>query len=203
MAVRKQPESNVPISNVKSLLQSFVLILLLSNILVYQLSRHPNDIDHATITAAAAMPTTEVIPLPSLRKPDSEEGQRDRHIYGGEGDPSHLGGFTALDRDGISPAVWKDMISYLGIKSLLDVGCGKGVSTLWFQMHGVDAKCVEGSTDALQHSLLNSSTIIEHDYSRGAWYPSHTVDAVWSVEFLGKSGRRTLSLVVFFSATVN
>jgi hypothetical protein len=33
---------------------------------------------------------------------------------GGQGDKKHLGGFTEIDLFGISPAVWKSMISYLG-----------------------------------------------------------------------------------------
>ncbi len=30
------------------------------------------------------------------------------------------------------------MISQLGIKSVLDVGCGRGISTAWFLAHELD-----------------------------------------------------------------
>ena len=47
------------------------------------------------------------------------------------------------------------MVEYLGIKSLLDVGCGIGISTSWFILHGLDyVHCVEGSHDAVEKSLL-------------------------------------------------
>lgn len=110
---------------------------------------------------------------------------------GGQGDKKHLGGFTEIDLFGISPAVWKSMISYFGIKTLLDVGCGRGISTSWFLLHGVDALCVEGSHDAVQKSMLPdpASQVVEHDFSRGPWWPPQTVDAIWCVEFLEHVGR--------------
>ena len=77
------------------------------------------------------------------------------------------------------------MIKHLGIKSLLDVGCGRGISTSWFITHGLQyVLCVEGSHDAIQQSLIpqikhisNRTTyeIVEHDFSRGPWWPSRTV----------------------------
>jgi hypothetical protein len=83
------------------------------------------------------------------------------------------------------------MIEYMGVKSLLDVGCGKGVSTSWFDAHGVDVTCVEGSHDAVTKNILpNKATqVVEHDFSRGAWWPPKTVDAVWCVEFTEHVGR--------------
>jgi len=161
-----------------------------------------------------------------------------RGIYGGSGDKTHLGGFTDIDIHGISPRVWKDMMEYFGIKSILDVGCGKGFSTTWFYLQGFNAYCVEGSHDAITKSLFNKVLseeedkeksrqmlrkqytkqgyeteklqesrfslhkhdmnrkntnfqphLIEHDFSRGPWWPSHTVDAIWCVEFLEHVGR--------------
>ena len=48
-------------------------------------------------------------------------------FYGGKGDKAHLGGFTSFDPSGVSPTLWSHMISYLGIRSLLDLGCGRGI----------------------------------------------------------------------------
>ena len=68
------------------------------------------------------------------------------------------------------------MVSKLGIKSILDVGCGRGISTSWFVLHGLEyVVCVEGSHDAVTQSLLNKIgdtpdgtkfELVEHDFSR-------------------------------------
>ncbi len=77
----------------------------------------------------------------------------------------------------------------MGVKSLIDLGCGRGISTSYFMEYGVDALCVEGSHDAVQKSLLPRDNIVEHDFTRGPWWPNKTFDAVWSVEFLEHVGR--------------
>jgi 2-polyprenyl-3-methyl-5-hydroxy-6-metoxy-1,4-benzoquinol methylase len=105
--------------------------------------------------------------------------------YGGKGDKPHLGGFTDLDHHGVSPASWKWMVEYMGVHSVLDVGCGRGISTSWFYFHGVEVLCAEGSHDAIENTVLpDKSLIVEHDFSRGPWWPEKTYDAVWCVEFL-------------------
>lgn len=137
-----------------------------------------------------SIPKGEAKALPSLRV-ESPEGQVQRGIYGGMGDQKHLGGFTIYDREGVSPAVWKTMVADFGIKSIMDVGCGKGISSLWFHLHGLDTLCVEGSHDAVQKTLLPypATQVVEHDFSRGPYWPAKTYDAVWSVEFLEHVGR--------------
>ena len=94
------------------------------------------------------------------------------------------------------------MVEYIGMKSLLDVGCGIGISTSWFILHGLDyVHCVEGSHDAVEKSLLpglketghvQNNTVYgltEHDFSRGPWWPERTVDVAWCVEFAEHVGR--------------
>lgn len=86
------------------------------------------------------------------------------------------------------------MITHLGVKSLLDVGCGKGVSTSWFVLHGLEfVQCVEGSHDAVSQSIVPKAEgyerVVEHDFSLGPWWPDRTVDAVWCVEFTEHVGR--------------
>lgn len=94
------------------------------------------------------------------------------------------------------------MIQHLGIKSFLDLGCGRGISTSWFVLHGLEyVVCAEGSHDAVEQSLLSGIIhdrnvpngtlveIVEHDFSRGAWWPDRTVDAAWCVEFTEHVGR--------------
>jgi hypothetical protein len=131
------------------------------------------------------VPEGPAVALPSVQISPEEDSKIERHIYGGKGDKAHLGGFTAFDEAGVSLSVWKHMVNHLGIKSLLDLGCGKGISTSWFVIHGLEyVVCAEGSHDAVTHSLLpkikhipdgTQFEIVEHDFSRGPWWPSRTV----------------------------
>jgi len=135
-----------------------------------------------------AVPEGRAQNLPSLRVSDDNlESSRSkrRSIYGGKGDAKHLGGFTEIDMHGISPATWKHAVTNWTVQSVLDIGCGRGISTSWFVTHGLRTECVEGSHDAIQKSMVPDKTILtEHDYSRGPWWPNATFDMVWSVEFL-------------------
>lgn len=132
-----------------------------------------------------AIPKGQAPNLPSVRIDDNHLNKK-RGGYGGAGDKQHLGGFSEMDTGGISPGTFKHMVEKIGVKSLLDVGCGRGFSTSWFVTHGVDAMCVEGSHDGVERTLIPDSEtrLVEHDFSRGPWWPGRTVDAAWSVEFL-------------------
>ncbi len=131
-----------------------------------------------------AIPEGRAQNLPSIRVED-EKLESSREIYGGKGDAKHLGGFTDIDMHGISPATWKHAVSKWTVQSVLDVGCGRGISTSWFATHGLRTECVEGSHDAIEKSMVPDKFILtEHDFSRGPWWPEKTFDMVWSVEFL-------------------
>lgn len=67
-----------------------------------------------------SVPRGKAVALPSVRVDDSNASYN-RKIYGGKGDKPHLGGFTELDPDGVSPAAWKFMLEEIGVKSLIDV----------------------------------------------------------------------------------
>lgn len=139
-----------------------------------------------------AIPYGEAVALPSIRVDENstESVDSQRKFYGGKGDKAHLGGFTELDTMGISPLAWKYMITNMGIHSVLDIGCGRGISTAWFYLHGCDVLCAEGSHDALMNTVLPyvKDQAVEHDFSRGPWWPAKTYDAVWAVEFLEHVG---------------
>ena len=131
-----------------------------------------------------SIPQGQAPNLPSIQVTDKALEDR-RTIYGGKGDAKHLGGFTDIDMQGISPATWKHAVRNWTVQSVLDVGCGKGTSTSWFATHGLRTECVEGSHDAIQQSMVPDKSILtEHDFSRGPWWPAKTFDMVWSVEFL-------------------
>jgi hypothetical protein len=190
-----------------------IWILVLTNLLVFQLSglyfQQPADYrlaesseitgtltTYTPATQGAAFPNPLDIPrgkavaLPSVIIDDSKVVY-ERKIYGGKGDKPHLGGFAtgSIDMDGVAPVLWKYMVSEIGVKSLLDIGCGRGISTSWFHLHGVETLCVEGSHDAVGQTVLPPGMVTEHDFSRGPWWPSRTVDAVWCVELLEHVGR--------------
>jgi hypothetical protein len=76
---------------------------------------------------------------------------------------------------------------------VLDVGCGRGISSSYFLEQGAEVLCVEGSHDAVERSLLPKHLIVEHDYARGIWFPSKTYDALWCVEFLEHVGRKYMA----------
>jgi len=144
--------------------------------------------------------------LPSVRISEEEEKELApaRSIYGGKGDKAHLGGFTNFDPAGVSNNTFNFLVGGLAIKSLVDVGCGKGVSTKYFYDKGVKVLCVEGSHDAVMQSLLPVDKVVEHDFSRGPWWPSQTYDAVWSVEFLEHVGRQYFDnyLPIFYKSAL-
>jgi len=127
---------------------------------------------------------------PNLPSPRLKEDTEKRGGYGGKGDAEHLGGFTEFDTGGISPGVFKYMIEVLGVRSFLDIGCGRGFSTSWFAFHGCNVMCAEGSHDAIERTVLPdpAKQVVEHDFSRGPWWPEKTYDAAWSVEFLEHVG---------------
>lgn len=103
----------------------------------------------------------------------------------------HLGGWSLqTDIGGISNNTFNFMMGILGIKSVLDIGCGRGISTKYFHDKGATVLCVEGSHEAVTHSLLPAARIVEHDYTLGPWWPNRTYDACWSVEFLEHVSRQ-------------
>ena len=139
-----------------------------------------------------AIPTFGASPkaLASIPYTGGDDKRDVSRTYGGKGDALHVGGFTMNDTQGQSPMLYEFLVKVINIKSLIDVGCGRGISTSWFATHGVDVLCVEGSHDAAKHSLVAQSQIVEHDFSRGPWWPDKTYDFAWSVEFLEHVSRK-------------
>lgn len=235
---RSRKRSSTSSSSERSSWSAVCCILILSNILVFQLARQPlgyagqqdpstvelllatapalssllspdspspSDAAESTGTNALAVawdpfrnpleiPPGQAPNLPSIRVSEEKvDKYRTKNTkYGGFGDKLHLGGFTEYDGAGVSPSVWQAMMENLGVHSVLDVGCGRGTSTTWFWKQGVKVLCVEGSHDAIQHTILPdpATQVVEHDFSRGPWWPNDTYDAVWCVEFLEHISRQ-------------
>lgn len=152
------------------------------------------------VANVSTVPSVPIDGIAAVALPSIPATKMDRESrYGGRGDKPHLGGFVDIDTHGISPATWTYMVETLGVKSVLDVGCGRGISTSWFVMHGIDALCVEGSHDAREQTMLPdpNKQIVEHDFSRGPWWPAKTYDAIWCVEFLEHVSVLTFTSILF------
>ena len=140
--------------------------------------------------------------LPSVLGPVANNSiLRKRGSYQGGSDAMHLGGFTtclalhdARCEATLDARVWRYMMQNLTVKSVIDVGCGKGVSTSWFKAHGARVQCVEGSSEAVKNSWLPPELVVEHDFSQGSWWPNRTFDAAWSVEFTEHVSRQYMHI---------
>lgn len=146
------------------------------------------------VDAEAPVPIVGPVKRPRRVSPDPLPGlftaaPVERSFYGGAGDAAHLGGFTQNDTEGQAPSLWSWMLKHVNVHSMMDIGCGRGISTKWFQDHGAEVLCIEGSSDAINRSLLDKQYIVHHDVSRGPWWPKKTYDAIWGVEFLEHVGR--------------
>lgn len=141
-------------------------------------------------------------PLPPLAMADTKhasqvEFQRKRAGYGGDAsDGAHIGGWKHNDTQGWEPNVWNWLIDIQKVNTFMDIGCGAGIVTKYFLDRGVDARCVEASNEAINHSFVPRDRIIQHDFTRGPWYPKETVDVMYTVEFLEHVDQQYLDNVV-------
>lgn len=95
----------------------------------------------------------------------------------------HLGGFVdGGDIRCYYPKVWDAMMEDFNVKSMIDVGCGEGHSSLYFKNKGVDVLAIDGSRLVLEKSVFQP--IIIHDYCTGPYIPQKEYDLVWCCEFV-------------------
>ena len=161
---------------------------------IHDLNQNINDI---TQTIYNIKPPNNQIAKEYSENDDPEQYkilQRKRHRYndvgGGGIDPEHLGGFIPNDTNSYERELWEYIIPLFNISSVIDIGCGMGYSTIFFASkmrkyikNWNDVLCIEGSHDAIQHSLVKNITI-QHDYSLGPYWSENIYDMAWSVEFL-------------------
>jgi len=97
----------------------------------------------------------------------------------------HLGGYViGKPAPGTwCPEIWDWSMKELGVKSMLDVGCGLGYCMQYFEQKGVQVAGVDGSPSAIEKSVLPKHVNL-HDFTDGAWIPEQSYDLIWSSEFL-------------------
>jgi len=105
--------------------------------------------------------------------------------HGKSMDEGHLGGW-ALEGDGGTyyPVMWEHLINIFNIKSVLDIGCGRGFSTRFFKSLGCKITGIDGSINAKKLTLLDSDEFYLHDYSKGETDISESYDLCWTCEFV-------------------
>jgi hypothetical protein len=90
----------------------------------------------------------------------------------------HLGGnFAGGDPATWCPSAWDYIISNFAIKSVLDVGSGRGYAAKWFSEKGLDSQAIEGLEDNVVSAV--HPTIL-HDLTKGSFITN--VDFVNCIE---------------------
>lgn len=90
----------------------------------------------------------------------------------------HLGGYVPGGDDAtFFPELWKWLVDELGVKSVIDVGCGDGQAMDVFREHGCEVMGVEGVAQ-------DAPDIYQHDYTKGPFIPGGRFDLCWSCEFV-------------------
>jgi cyclopropane fatty-acyl-phospholipid synthase-like methyltransferase len=107
--------------------------------------------------------------------------------------PAHLGGYVAGgDEATWFPELWRWAVNELGVRSVLDIGCGEGHALRYFRELGCNVTGVDGVPQ-------DDSDIVMHDYTWGShplFSGRNDFDLVWSCEFLEHLEERHLPSVV-------
>jgi hypothetical protein len=137
-----------------------------------------------------------------LSKPDNNPGHHpDTNI-----DEGHLGGYirgrqsavpTVFEFEHGDPSTWiPDLWSWayqaLGVRSMIDIGCGEGHAARYFRDLGCEVLGIDGSQQAKRDSLI-ADQHVTHDFTHGPYHPSTAFDLVWSCEFVEHVEERYLN----------
>ena len=113
----------------------------------------------------------------------TKKKEQENHIIVYDG---HLGG-CSLTGDGATyyPRMWTYLVEKFNLKSAIDIGCGAGHSTEYFQHLGLSVHGVEGCKEAMENCLVDKNLIKLHDYENdGPYIPKRDYDLGWSCEFV-------------------
>jgi SAM-dependent methyltransferase len=99
----------------------------------------------------------------------------------------HLGGTsTRGDPHTWYPQLWDWLIETFDIKTVLDVGCGIGLTTKYFNDLsdlGIEALGVDGYPPCLENSVCKDKCVL-HDYTAGVFLTTKRFDLIYASEFL-------------------
>lgn len=112
-------------------------------------------------------------------------------------DEGHLGGYIRAspnpDPSGLNvehgdpatwtPTVWQWAYGMLGVRSVLDVGCGEGHAANFFRELGCRVCGIDGSVQAKRDSVIADCHVV-HDFITGPYLAEGEFDLVWSCEFV-------------------
>lgn len=112
-------------------------------------------------------------------------------------DEGHLGGYIRAssepapsglniehgDPETWTPKLWLWAHDILGVRSVLDIGCGEGHCARFFQGLGCDVLGIDGSVQAKRDSVIGDCHI-EHDFVSGPYEFNRSFNLVWSCEFV-------------------
>ncbi len=128
---------------------------------------------------------------------------------------NHLGGYVSAlhplsnssraehgDPATWTPDLWTWLVDELGVQSVLDIGCGEGHSTAFFQDLGCRVLGVDGSVLAERNTVVPGFHL-RHDFTQGPCIPGESFDMVWCCEFVERIEERFTQnfLASFASAT--
>lgn len=98
-------------------------------------------------------------------------GKKKKYTYAVDESKSHLGGnFVEGDPATFCPSAWNYIISKFNVKTVTDVGSGRGFAAKWFLEHNCKTIAIEGLHDNVVNAIVPT---IEHDLT----VSSHVTDS--------------------------
>lgn len=120
----------------------------------------------------------------------------EKQTFGSEVREGHLGGcYTGGDPATYHPKMWEFLVKEKKIQSVVDIGCGAGHSSKFFDKLGCDVIGVDGAFGAHENFQLPGQFIL-NDYEKGSAInddnlaldgeslPETPFDLAWSCEFV-------------------
>jgi SAM-dependent methyltransferase len=109
---------------------------------------------------------------------------------------TYLGGYIhGSDANTWYPELWTWLKKTFDLKSVLDVGCGEGYTTRYWQSLGCETLGIDGSPIAIRDNVVPQAVRV-HDFTSGAFQPPRPFDAVWCCEVVEHIDERYVAHVL-------
>lgn len=95
--------------------------------------------------------------------------------------PEHLGGHLNITHLDPGVILW---LRSLGIRSMLDIGCGPGGMVELAQVHGIESHGIDGDPTLWWTNPKKDPRFTLWDFTKGRLNPVLSWDVAWSCEFL-------------------